>query len=81
MIGPFYLIMPENSPLRCKFLRPTLRDDWASGRAPEGREHAFRNRGEGPMRILWIYGASRVTRTFAETGETVEHLSEQDLMA
>jgi len=47
---------------------------------PAGREHAFRNRGDAPMRILWIYGASRVTRTFAETGETVEHLSGADLM-
>jgi mannose-6-phosphate isomerase-like protein (cupin superfamily) len=47
---------------------------------PEGREHAFRNRGDGPMRILWIYSSSRVTRTFAATGETVEHLSSADLM-
>ena len=47
---------------------------------PAGREHAFRNRGTGPMRILWIYASDRVTRTFTETGETVEHLSDADLM-
>jgi mannose-6-phosphate isomerase-like protein (cupin superfamily) len=47
---------------------------------PEGREHAFRNRGDGPMRILWVYASDRVTRTFSGTGETVEHLSERDLM-
>jgi mannose-6-phosphate isomerase-like protein (cupin superfamily) len=47
---------------------------------PAGREHAFRNRGAEPMRILWIYSSDRVTRTFSDTGETVEHLSAQDLM-
>jgi quercetin dioxygenase-like cupin family protein len=43
-------------------------------------EHAFRNTGDEPMTILWIYTATRVTRTFADTGETVEHLSAADLM-
>jgi mannose-6-phosphate isomerase-like protein (cupin superfamily) len=43
--------------------------------------HAFRNTGDEPMTILWIYGATRVTRTFAATGETVEHLSAADLMS
>jgi mannose-6-phosphate isomerase-like protein (cupin superfamily) len=47
---------------------------------PEGREHAFRNRGREPMRILWIYSSNRVTRTFSETCETVEHLSAGDRM-
>ena len=45
-----------------------------------GREHSFRNRGKGPMRILWIYSLNRVTRTFSEAGETVEHLSAGDVM-
>jgi mannose-6-phosphate isomerase-like protein (cupin superfamily) len=44
-------------------------------------EHSFRNRGEGPMKILWVYTAEKVTRTFSATGETVEHLSATDLMA
>ena len=47
---------------------------------PGGHEHAFRNTGDQPMKILWIYGSNRVTRTFAGTGETVEHLSPADLM-
>ena len=45
-----------------------------------GVAHAFRNAGLEPMVILWIYPAQQVTRTFADTGETVEHLSEQDMM-
>jgi quercetin dioxygenase-like cupin family protein len=47
---------------------------------PGNHVHAFRNTGDEPMKILWIYGSSRVTRTFASTGETVEHLSAADLM-
>jgi quercetin dioxygenase-like cupin family protein len=45
-----------------------------------GVEHAFRNTGDDPMVILWIYTSDRVTRTFADTGETVEQLSPADLM-
>ena len=45
---------------------------------PAGIFHRFINRGTTPMRILWVYGATHVTRTFAGTGETVEHLSEKD---
>ena len=48
---------------------------------PGDIQHAFRNTGDGPMKILWIYGATRVTRTFAGSGETVEHLSPADLMS
>jgi len=44
------------------------------------RWHCFRNRGDGPMTILWVYDTAVVTRTFYETRETVEHLSAADLM-
>ncbi len=45
---------------------------------PAGMFHRFINRGRTPMRILWVYGSTHVTRTFADTGETAEHLSAQD---
>jgi quercetin dioxygenase-like cupin family protein len=37
-----------------------------------GELHRFINTGAGVMRILWVYGSTHVTRTFADTGETVE---------
>ena len=37
-----------------------------------GEFHRFINTGDGLMRILWVYGSTHVTRTFADTGETVE---------
>jgi HTH-type transcriptional regulator, repressor for puuD len=45
---------------------------------PPGTPHHFRNDSEGEMRFLWTYGGARVTRTYVETGETVEHLSAED---
>ncbi|CCH75918.1 conserved hypothetical protein [Nostocoides japonicum T1-X7] len=45
---------------------------------PAGTPHRFFNRGEGVMRIYWVYGGRYVTRTVTETGETFEHLSERD---
>jgi quercetin dioxygenase-like cupin family protein len=47
---------------------------WAAAGVP----HRFANRGDGEMRIYWVYGGRYVTRTICATGETVEHLSEQD---
>lgn len=45
-----------------------------------GVPHLFRNTGDEPMRILWIYPTQDVTRTMLATGETVVHLSDADLM-
>jgi quercetin dioxygenase-like cupin family protein len=46
--------------------------------APPGIEHHFRNDSERPMKFLWTYGGAHVTRTYVETGQTVEHLSAED---
>jgi HTH-type transcriptional repressor of puuD len=45
---------------------------------PAGVAHRFLNRGGSAMRIYWVYGGRDVTRTITETGETFEHLSDQD---
>jgi HTH-type transcriptional regulator, repressor for puuD len=45
---------------------------------PAGVPHRFLNRGTTPMRIYWVYGGRDVTRTMTATGETFEHLSEND---
>jgi quercetin dioxygenase-like cupin family protein len=37
-----------------------------------GEWHRFINTGTEQMRILWVYGSTEVTRTFADTGETVD---------
>lgn len=38
-----------------------------------GEPHLFENDGDGIMRILWVYGSTHVTRTFTDTGETVDN--------
>jgi len=45
---------------------------------PAEMPHRFVNSGDGDLRILWIYAARDVTRTFTETGETVAHLTAGD---
>ena len=45
---------------------------------PPGTPHHFRNDSGKQMRFLWTYGGAHVTRTYTETGQTVEHLSAED---
>ncbi len=48
---------------------------------PADKPHRFINAGVSQLTILWIYTGAEVTRTFTETGETVAHLSERDLVS
>lgn len=43
-----------------------------------GVQHEFSNVGDGEALVMVIYGASHVTRTFTDTGETVDVGSERD---
>jgi putative monooxygenase len=51
---------------------------WDTTFVPTGVAHRFVNETDKPMKILWTYAASNVTRTFVETGVTVEHMSAAD---
>ncbi len=48
---------------------------------PADKPHRFINVGPSHLTIMWIYANAEVTRTFTETGETVAHLSERDLVS
>jgi quercetin dioxygenase-like cupin family protein len=52
---------------------------WDTTYVPAGVSHRFVNTGSGAMRILWVYATTHITRTFTDTGATVEHLSGNDL--
>ena len=45
---------------------------------PMGVPHRFVNNGQSQLTILWCYPSAHVSRTFTESGETVEYLSERD---
>ena len=45
-----------------------------------GTWHRFLNMGYDRMTISWVYDTDEVTRTFQETGKTVEHLSGGDVV-
>jgi quercetin dioxygenase-like cupin family protein len=47
---------------------------------PKGKSHRFLCSDTNPMSIIWVYMTDHVTRTFSETGETVDHLSKDDLV-
>ncbi|GAA1468997.1 cupin domain-containing protein [Microbacterium thalassium] len=58
--------------------RQLVKDDTAYVKADVF--HRYQNTGDTPMRILWIYPQAYVTRTFGDTGKTVEHLTAEDAM-
>jgi len=53
---------------------------WDTTYVPAGVTHCFRNTSNAQMSIMWVYGSTTVTRTFADTGVTVPHLSDDDII-
>ena len=53
---------------------------WDTTYVPAGVVHCFRNTSDAQMSIMWVYGSTSVTRTFEETGLTVPHLSDEDII-
>lgn len=51
---------------------------WDTTFIPPGIPHRFINDSNDRMSILFVYGGTRVTRTFVATGETVVQLSDED---
>jgi putative monooxygenase len=51
---------------------------WDTTFVKAGVPHRFVNESDQPMAIIFTYASSNVTRTFADTGVTVEHMSVDD---
>lgn len=47
--------------------------------AQPGVPHRILNVSDQQARSLWLYATTDVTRTFTDTGETIKHLSDEDL--
>lgn len=41
-----------------------------------GVPHRFINTGDRPMKIMWVYTSTKVTRTFVDSGKTEDYLKQ-----